>query len=204
MESHNKLQANLNGAQILRNTGEEIYMSKNIVILSGSPRRGGNTDLLAEAFIKGAEHAGKTRTLFRAADMKIGGCIGCCYCHAHDAACVQKDDMALVIEAMKSAYGIVYASPIYYAGFTSQLKAALDRTFALLKSVRPWTKSALLLTCGNPGASMAEPTIALYKKILGFDGSKDCGVVVATGLHEPGEIKGRPELAQAEELGGEI
>jgi multimeric flavodoxin WrbA len=136
--------------------------------------------------------------------MKINGCSGCCYCHTHDAACVQKDDMARVIEVLRSAYGIVYASPIYYAGFTSQLKAALDRTFALLKSVRPWTKSALLLTCGDPSASMAEPTIALYKKIVGFDASEDCGVVVATGLHEPGEIKGRPELAQAERLGREI
>jgi multimeric flavodoxin WrbA len=172
--------------------------------LSGSPRKGGNTDLLVEAFIKGAEHAGKTATLFRTADMKISGCIGCCYCHAHDAACVQKDDMARVIEALKSAYALVYASPIYYASFTSQLKAVLDRTFALLKSVQPWTKSALLLTCGNQSASMAEPTIALYKKILGFDGSEDRGVVVATGLHEPGEIKDRPELAQAEKLGREI
>jgi multimeric flavodoxin WrbA len=112
--------------------------------------------------------------------------------------------MALVIEALRSAYSLVYASPIYYAGFTSQLKAALDRTFALLKSVQPWAKSALLLTCGNPSVSMAEPAIALYKTILGFNAREDRGIIVAAGLHEPGEIKGRSELTQAEKLGREI
>ena len=55
-------------------------MSNNIVILSGSPRKGGNTDRLAAAFVEGAEAAGKSVTLFRVADMSIGGCRGCGYC----------------------------------------------------------------------------------------------------------------------------
>ena len=68
-------------------------MSKNIVLLSGSPRKGGNTDKLAGAFIKGAESAGKSVTLFRTADMTINFCIGCSHCFEEKGVCIHKDDM---------------------------------------------------------------------------------------------------------------
>jgi len=179
-------------------------MSKNIVVLSGSPRKGGNTDLLTEAFIKGAKESGNTVKQFRVADMKIGGCLGCQHCFEHGGACVQKDDMPQILNALKTADVVVYASPIYYAGVTAQLKATIDRTYALMKVGSPWTKCALLLTCGNPDVSMAEPTIAMYKAILGFGNRENCGIIVAAGINGIGEIAGKPELAKAEELGRNI
>jgi putative NADPH-quinone reductase len=179
-------------------------MGKNIVILSGSPRKGGNTDMLVDAFIKGAESAAKTVTLFRVAKMKIGGCLDCGYCTAHKNECSQKDDMPQILAALQSADTVVFASPIYYAGVTAQLKAVIDRFFPFHKGGHtPWTKSALLLTCGNPNPDMANPTIAMFEAFRGV-GVEDGGVVIASGIVERGGVAGSAVLGEAEKLGREI
>ena len=89
-------------------------MSRNIVLLSGSPRKDGNTDKLASAFIEGAESSGKTVKTFRVADMKIGGCVGCKVCFKQGGVCVQKDDMTQIIDVLRKADTIVFASPVYF------------------------------------------------------------------------------------------
>lgn len=83
----------------------------NIVVLSGSPRKGANTDTMVEAFAETAREAGHTVEVVRVASKKIAGCLGCRYCFAHKGACVQKDDMADVIESLKDADMVVFASP---------------------------------------------------------------------------------------------
>ena len=75
----------------------------NIVVLSGSPRKGANTDTMVEAFAETAREAGHTVEVIRVAGKKIAGCLGCQYCFAHEGTCVQKDDMADVIEPLKGA-----------------------------------------------------------------------------------------------------
>ena len=69
----------------------------NIVVLSGSPRKGANTDTMVETFAETAHEAGHTVEVIRVASKKIAGCLGCQYCFTHEGACVQKDDMADVI-----------------------------------------------------------------------------------------------------------
>jgi multimeric flavodoxin WrbA len=178
-------------------------MSGNIIILSGSPRKAGNTDTLVDAFIKGAESAAKNVTLFRVADMEISGCLDCGYCTVHKGECTQKDDMPLILAALQTADAVVYASPIYYAGVTSQLKAAIDRFYPFHRGGHtPWTKSALLLTCGSPNAEMVKPAVAMFAAFRGI-GVTDGGVVVANGVIDLGESAGSTALEQAERLGRE-
>ena len=98
----------------------------NIVVLSGSPRKGANTDTMVEAFAETAREVGHTVEVIRVASKKIAGCLGCQYCFAHEGACVQKDDMADVIESLKDADMVVFASPIYWFDITAQEKAAID------------------------------------------------------------------------------
>ena len=179
-------------------------MSKNIVVFSGSPRKGGNTDILAAAFVNGAESAGKTVRLFRVADMQIGGCKGCNHCFEEKGVCVQKDDMPQILDALRIADAIVFASPIYYFSVSAQIKLAIDRTYALLSIKTPVKTVALLLTCGDSGTKVAEGAVAMYKNICFFSKWKDAGIVIATNLHEPGEIEGRDELEKARVLGREI
>ena len=81
-----------------------------IVVLSGSPRKGANTDTMVEAFAETAREAGHAVEVVRVAGKKIAGCLGCQYCFAHEGVCVQKDDMADVIESLKDADMVVFAS----------------------------------------------------------------------------------------------
>ena len=176
----------------------------NVVVLSGSPRKGGNTDRLAAAFAKGAESQGKTVTHFRVADMTIGGCRGCSFCIENHGACVQKDDMPPVLDALRQADAVVFASPIYFFDMSAQLKLAIDRTYALLGDKTPVKRAALLLTCGDKEEVAAEGSIVTYNHILSYQKWDNAGIIVATGLHAMDDIEGYEELERAEKLGREI
>ena len=82
----------------LQHEEEGIHM--NIVVLSGSPRRGANTDIMVEAFAETAREGGHTVEVIRVASKKIAGCLGCQYCFTHEGACVQRDDMIGVVESL--------------------------------------------------------------------------------------------------------
>ena len=179
-------------------------MSNNIIVLSGSPRKEGNTEKLASAFIEGAKSTGKKVTAFRIADMKIGGCRGCEHCFVEKGICVQNDDMLPVLEAIKTADAIVFVSPIYFFDMTAQLKLAIDRTFALLSVGTPVKKAAFLMTCGDSSEKAADGAVVTYKNICEYSKWEDAGVIVAAGLNKPGEIDGRIELEKAQKLGMDI
>ena len=93
-------------------------MGKNILILSGSPRKGGNSDLLCDEFLRGAQEAGHDVEKVRVAEKKIAPCSGCCYCQDHDGACAHRDDMADLLQKMIDADVLVLASPVYFTPST--------------------------------------------------------------------------------------
>ena len=179
-------------------------MSNNIVLLAGSPRKGGNTDKLAAAFMEGAQSAGKNVTMFRVADMSISGCLGCGHCFIEKGVCVQKDDMIKILDALRKADAIVLASPVYFFGATAQIKSAIDRTYALLTEKTPVQRAALLMTCGDSSPDAAEGAVAMYKRIRAYSKWEDAGIITAAGLHNPDDIDGRAELEEARKLGQEI
>jgi len=176
-------------------------MSKNIVILAGSPRKVSSTDKLAAAFTEGAKSAGHIVTAFRVADMKIGGCLGCNHCFQDIGVCVQKDEMQTILDAIRKADTLVLASPVYYFGVTSQLKRVLDRTYALLKEGNSIKHAALLMTCGDNTDAAAEPSITMFRKICAYLKWQEVGIIVAPRIHDPQDIDGRPELEQSKQLG---
>jgi multimeric flavodoxin WrbA len=186
------------------NMKEGAEMSNNIVVLSGSPRKDGNTDKLAAAFIEGAKEAGKAVIAFRAADMKIGGCLGCNHCFEEKGVCVQKDEMLQILDALRYADAIVFASPVYYFAVTAQLKLAIDRTYALISDKAPIKRSALLITCGDNKHEAADGAVVMYNNIRSYSKWDDAGVIIATGLHEKNDIAGRAELEKAQALGSAI
>ena len=181
-------------------------MSKSIVVLSGSPRKKGNTDKLAAAFIDGARSAGKEVALFRVADMKIHGCQGCGHCRTERGVCVQKDDMPPILDALHKADALVLASPVYYFGVTAQLKLAVDRLFALDDQKAPIKRIALLMTCGDARESVAQGAIVMLNEICDYYAWTSAGVIVAAGFPTGSgiDIEGREELERARALGREI
>lgn len=178
-------------------------MGKNIVVLSGSPRKGATTDRLVNAFVEGAESAGNTVTCFRVADKNIGGCRGCRHCFEEQGVCVQKDDMIPILDMLRKADVLVLASPVYYFGVTAQMKLAIDRTYALLKEGTPVKRAVLLMTCGA-GMNAAASAISMFRQISALQKWKEAGIIVAPHLHEPEDIDGRHELVQAKRLGEKI
>ena len=147
-----------------------------ITVLNGSPRKQ-NTTFMVDAFVKGAEEAGHTVEVIQVGKMKIGGCLGCEYCHGKgEGQCIQKDDMEKVYPAFADCDMIVFASPIYYFGMTAQITAATQRVYAMMKWPKA-TKAALLLSSMSP--NVYDGAIATYKGILGFTGIEDAGVFTA-------------------------
>lgn len=180
---------------------------KKIIILNGSPRKKGNTSELTKAFAEGAESSGSQVTEFFLNGMNINGCLGCCRGQAsRECPCVQKDGMAEIYPAAKEADVIVLASPLYFWTISSQLKAAIDRLFALEEGdaelLRGNGKAGVLLMAAQGNAF--EDSIQYYDHLMEHLRWENLGHVVAGGNLNIGDIAGKPELKQAFDLGKSI
>lgn len=157
-----------------------------ITILNGSPRKE-NTYAMAEAFKEGAAAAGHEVEILHVGKMKIGGCLGCEYCHTKgEGKCIQKDDMDKVLPAYMDSDMIVFASPIYYFGMTAQLSAAIQRMYCIGKPAKA-NKAALLLSAASPAPF--EGAIKTYNMLCGFTGIEDKGIITASGDANKSEDK---------------
>ena len=105
-------------------------MSKNVLIISSSARRGGNSDTLCDQYAAGARDAGHSVEKIRLAEKEIGFCRGCYVCEK-TGSCIQQDDMPALIEKLKAADVIVLASPVYFYTICARLKNFIDRTVAI-------------------------------------------------------------------------
>lgn len=170
-------------------------MSKNIVILNGSPTPNGNTEALAKQLMLGAEAAGHTARLLRLSELNIAPYSG-------PQQTANDDDMALVLAAMKEADVIVLASPLYWMQFTAQLKTVMDRLSFDTKDALAGKEVALLVCAASPEDTvrrMIEPYYELcFIQSLGW---RSRGVVAAGGVFMPGDVEKTPYAEQAYELG---
>ncbi len=98
-----------------------------MLAISGSPRRGGNTETLLDAAIEGARSSGAQVEKLVLAEMEYQGCQGCGDCE-EDGACIIIDDMERIYDLLESADAVILASPLYFDDVTAQTKAMIDRT----------------------------------------------------------------------------
>ncbi len=177
----------------------------NIVVIAGSPRKNGNTELLADAFIKGARGAGHTVTKLTVFGKKIGGCIGCNACYRDvEHRCAQHDDMQECYRLLSEADAIVIATPIYFYGVSSQLKCLIDRLHNPIRSSFRVKKLGLLAVCADKKESVFDSVITMYHSVLSYFSLLDGGIVTVYGVSEKGDIAGNPKLQSAEKMGREI
>lgn len=179
-------------------------MSKKVLILSGSPRKGGNSDLLCDEFMKGALSSGNRVEKIRVATKKITPCSACYFCADNDGRCVHKDDMAEILQKMIDADVLVLASPVYFYSINAQLKAVIDRTVARWLEVKN-KEFYYIVTMGDTDPTSADRTIDCFR------GYADCvetavekGVIIGAGVHEVGEIKNSSVMKQAYEYGKSV
>ena len=179
-----------------------LYM--NILILSGSPRKGGNTDLLVDAFTKGASPRHHVEVV-SVHDYKVNPCIGCNSCFTReDYKCCQKDDMQIVYEKMANAEMLVIASPVYFYGLSAQLKAVIDRFHNPIRDTFHIHKMALLLVGAASLPELFDSILAQYELCLKFFKLEDMGRVLVRGAKDKGDVKNGDALKQAYELGQRI
>ncbi|MBN7773210.1 flavodoxin family protein [Clostridium aminobutyricum] len=179
-------------------------MKKRILVLTGSPRKGGNTELLAEAFIKGAEAAGHTVMKYETAVKHIGGCEACNSCYTQEGqACVFKDDFNMLAPMMENCDVIVIATPLYWFTFPAQLKAALDKMYSLLiGGIQSNIKESMLLACaGGAEESDFDGLVKTYELIAAYQNWTDLAHLLVPSVHEKGDILNTHALKKAEELG---
>lgn len=182
-------------------------MSKNIVILNGSPRRNGNTSALVRAFTEGAESAGHSVTEFFLDSMEIHGCKGCFGGHSsRECPCVQADDMNRIYPAVKNCDVIVLATPLYYWNMSGQLRTAVDRLFALEEGdgnlLRGHDRDYALLMAAE--GHDFEDVLSYFDHLMKHLRWTNLGHVLAGGNGDAGDINGKPEIQKAWELGKSI
>lgn len=180
--------------------GEGEKNAMKILVLTGSPRKNGNSTLLAERFMAGATEAGHSVTRFDAAHSEVHPCIACNSC-GMDGPCVFRDDFETVREHIIPADMVVFATPMYYFGISAQLKAVIDRFYAINGRIHVPKRAALLMTYANTAPSQAAPIAAHYDVLLDYLGWSDAGRVIAPGVWTEGSVRDTPYPEQAYRLG---
>ncbi len=174
--------------------------SMKILVLTGSPREHGNSNTLAEHFIKGAREAGHTVDRFDAALKNVHPCVACNSC-GMDGPCVFDDDFSFVRERVIAADLVAFVTPMYYFGISAQLKAVIDRFYAINGSIHRPKKSVLLMTYANVTERNERPILAHYEELLDYLGWTDVGRVIAPGVWTAGSIARTPFPERAYQLG---
>jgi multimeric flavodoxin WrbA len=175
-------------------------MNKNVLVLSSSPRKNGNSDLLCDQVIKGAQESGHQAEKISLREKKINYCTGCGTCF-NTKKCSQKDDMTEVLEKMIAADVIVMATPVYFYTMCGQMKTMIDRTCARYTQISN-KEFYFIVTAADGNRNAMERTIEQFR---GFtyclDGAKEKGIVYGTGAWHKGDIKKTAALKQAYEIG---
>ena len=179
-------------------------MAKRVLILSGSPRKGGNSDTLCDQFAKGAEQAGHQVEKIWIQGKKIAPCLGCYYCKTHSGECAVKDDMREVLDKMMAADVLVLSSPVYFYSISAQLKAVIDRTVARRLEFHD-KEFYYIMTAAEDTDTVMDCTLACMRGLAEcLKGSVERGVVYGKGVYERGEIADHPAMTQAYEMGKEV
>ena len=176
----------------------------NILILTGSPRKGSNTDLLAKSFADGAS-LNHNVEIVSVNDYKVNACIGCNSCFARENnECFQKDGMADIYKKMASADMLVIASPVYFYGISAQLKNIIDRCHTPMRKNFKIKSLALLLVAGSSKPCVFDAIVKQYELILDYFHFEDRGRVLVGGVNDRGAIANREEVKVAYELGANL
>lgn len=179
-------------------------MIKKVLVISASPRREGNSDMLCDEFIRGAREAGNEVDKVFLQDKKVGYCTGCGVCNSTHI-CVQQDDMTEILQKMIKADVLTLATPVYFYSMDAQMKTLIDRTVPRYNEISN-KDFYFIVTAADTDQSMLELAVEGFR---GF--TRDClanaqekGVIYGSGAWQKGEIKSSPAMRQAYEMGKQV
>ncbi len=179
-------------------------MSKKILIIPSSPRKGSNSEALAASFARGAAEAGHTVETVILREKQYGFCKGCmaCFKLGH---CVIRDDAVEIVAKMHDADILVFATPVYYYSVSGQLKTLLDRANPLYDTDYAFTQVYLMAAAAEDEVVTVEGTVkAVQGWVDCFGRASLVNTVFAGGVNDAGEIEGHPSMEEAYRLGRSI
>lgn len=172
-----------------------------ILVINGSPRAKGNSDILCDEFIRGAKDAGHTVQKISLREKKISPCMACyaCFRTGH---CVQKDDMAEILEAWQSSDIVVLASPTYFLTMSGQMKVMIDRLLPKWQGLGG--KDAYVIVTGHDGRQGLRRAAEDLEVILQNLGCRVREIIYGEHVWQKGEVLGAKAMSEAYAVGEHV
>ena len=177
-------------------------MSKKIAVITGSPRRKGNSFAMTDAFIEAAKAKGHEVTRFDAAMMKIGGCRACETCFKTGKACSFDDDFNKIAPAILEADAVVFTMPVYWYSIPAQIKGVIDRLYSFCVAGKDIAgkQYALISCCEENDLSVFDGVRMPLERSAALLKWEKAGEVLVPGVLKVGEIASTDGCAQAAAL----
>ena len=182
----------------------------NVLGIMGSPRVGGNSDVLLDDALVAAEEVGAQVEKIILDRKKISGCKDCKKCN-RTGLCVIKDDMPAIHKKILAAETIIHSGPVYFWSMTAQMKAYLDRWCVFFDENWSWHKEyypkmkgkriGLITVCGDTNVHTADPVVHSFKATVDMTGMRWLGVVMASAANKGDIIRDEEARKKAAELG---
>lgn len=176
----------------------------------GSPRIGGNSDILLSRALSGAKEAGAEVEKIILDRKNISGCKDCQKCNKMGV-CVIKDDMLEIQKKILEAYAIIHSTPVYFWSMTAQMKAYLDRWTVFFDAEWKWQKIyypkmrgkriGLITVCGDPNVHTADPIVHSFKSTVEMTKMTWLGTVMASASAKGDISNNEAALQEVFELG---
>ncbi len=184
-------------------TGKEPARGTRVLGIVGSPRRSGNTEMLVDEVLAGAQEAGALTEKVILNELDIAPCQACNACQ-RTGKCAQQDDMLTVLQQMERSQVWVLGTPVYWWGPTAQFKAFVDRWYGSEGSTTFKGKRVVLAIPLGGGNSTARHTVGMLTEALTYLGAELLATVLAPGVLDPGEVRKHADvLAKARRAGWE-
>ena len=181
-------------------------MGKKIVVITGSPRKNGNSFAMTDAFIKAAEEKGHTVTRFDAAFKNVGGCHSCMTCYSTGKACSFDDDFNTIAPAILEADALVFTMPVYWYSIPAQIKGVIDKIFSLVIGGKDIAgkECALITCCEEHDMSVMDGVRIPMERMCELNKWKMVGEVLIPGVLNAGDIDNTDGCKKAAALADKI
>ena len=181
-------------------------MSKKVVVITGSPRKNGNSFAMTDAFIKAAEAKGHTITRFDAALKKVGGCRACETCFKNGKACTFDDDFNTIAPAILEADAVVFTMPVYWYSIPAQIKSVIDKLYSFVVGGKDIAgkECAIIACCEEEDLSVLDGVRIPLERSAALIKWKMVGEVLIPGVLNVGDIEKTDGCKQAAALADAI
>jgi len=172
-----------------------------VIAIIGSPRRGGNTDLLVDQILRGSTSRGSIAEKVWLYDIDIEPCIDCRRCKRGDHSCAIVDGMKGLYPKMEEADVIVFGTPIYWYGPTGKMKLFIDRLRPYIASGKLSGKAGFVVAPSEEGPGCCGPTMEMFRMSFDYLGMVSSGSILVAAYERGAVGEDEVEMERAYQAG---